>query len=51
MDALCAGGTEVIWAERAGDHGGPFWREEFPLMVAWAFPVAGSGPSTEDRGG
>jgi hypothetical protein len=23
--------------ERAGSHGGAFWREEFPLMVAWAF--------------
>jgi hypothetical protein len=24
-------------SERAGTHGDPFWREEFPLMVAWAF--------------
>jgi hypothetical protein len=24
-------------AERTGSHGGAFWREEFPLMVAWAF--------------
>jgi len=23
--------------ERAGPHGGAFWKEEFPLMVAWAF--------------
>jgi hypothetical protein len=23
--------------ERAGSHGDPFWRDEFPLMVAWAF--------------
>jgi hypothetical protein len=23
--------------ERAGSHGGACWREEFPLMVAWAF--------------
>ncbi|MEZ4496898.1 MAG: alpha/beta hydrolase-fold protein [Thermomicrobiales bacterium] len=21
----------------AGDHGGPFWRDEFPIMVNWAF--------------
>jgi hypothetical protein len=24
-------------AERVGSHGDAFWREEFPLMVAWAF--------------
>jgi hypothetical protein len=23
--------------ERVGAHGGAFWRDEFPLMVAWAF--------------
>jgi hypothetical protein len=23
--------------ERVGSHGDAFWREEFPLMVAWAF--------------
>jgi hypothetical protein len=27
----------VVMNERAGSHGGAFWREEFPLMVAWAF--------------
>jgi hypothetical protein len=26
--------------ERVGSHGGAFWREEFPLMVAWAFGAA-----------
>jgi enterochelin esterase-like enzyme len=36
-DALRAAGTDVVLAERAGSHGGAFWREEFPLMVAWAF--------------
>jgi hypothetical protein len=24
-------------AERTGSHGDAFWREEFPLMVVWAF--------------
>jgi len=23
--------------ERVASHGDAFWREEFPLMVAWAF--------------
>jgi enterochelin esterase-like enzyme len=36
-DALRAAGTDVVMTERAGSHGDPFWREEFPLMVAWAF--------------
>jgi S-formylglutathione hydrolase FrmB len=35
--ALNAAGAEVVMAERAGTHGGAFWQEEFPLMVAWAF--------------
>jgi enterochelin esterase-like enzyme len=36
-DALRHAGADVITAERAGSHGGAFWKEEFPLMVAWAF--------------
>ncbi|GAB3398991.1 alpha/beta hydrolase [Flindersiella endophytica] len=36
-DALRAAGADVVMTERAGDHGDPFWRAEFPLMVAWAF--------------
>jgi hypothetical protein len=28
---------DVAMKERAGPHGGTFWRREFPLMVAWAF--------------
>ena len=36
-DALRAAGADVVLTERAGSHGGPFWSEEFPLMVAWAF--------------
>jgi enterochelin esterase-like enzyme len=30
-------GADVVMNERDGSHGGAFWREEFPLMVAWAF--------------
>jgi enterochelin esterase-like enzyme len=36
-DALRDAGAEVVMTERLGNHGDPFWREEFPLMVAWAF--------------
>jgi len=36
-DALRDAGTDVVMSERTGSHGGAFWREEFPLMVAWAF--------------
>jgi enterochelin esterase-like enzyme len=36
-DALRGAGVDVVMNERAGSHGGAFWREEFPLMVAWAF--------------
>ena len=35
--ALRDGGAEVVMTERVGSHGGAFWREEFPLMVSWAF--------------
>jgi enterochelin esterase-like enzyme len=35
--ALRDAGADVVLAERTGSHGGAFWREEFPLMVAWAF--------------
>jgi enterochelin esterase-like enzyme len=35
--ALREAGADVVMAERVGSHGGAFWREEFPLMVAWAF--------------
>jgi enterochelin esterase-like enzyme len=38
-DALRAAGADVVMTERAGSHGGAFWREEFPLMVAWAFGI------------
>jgi acetyl esterase/lipase len=35
--ALGDAGADVVITERDGAHGGAFWREEFPLMVAWAF--------------
>jgi enterochelin esterase-like enzyme len=37
-DALRDAGADVVMSERPGSHGGAFWQEEFPLMVAWAFP-------------
>jgi enterochelin esterase-like enzyme len=36
-EALQAAGAEIVLTERDGAHGDPFWREEFPLMVRWAF--------------
>ena len=42
-DALRDAGAEVVMTERVGAHGDAFWREEFPLMVAWAFEAAGPG--------
>ncbi|MEV6845929.1 alpha/beta hydrolase-fold protein [Actinoplanes sp. NPDC051411] len=35
--ALRDAGADTILTERPGPHGGPFWRNEFPLMAAWAF--------------
>ena len=35
--ALREAGADVVMSERIGSHGGAFWREEFPLMVQWAF--------------
>ena len=35
--ALRQAGADVVMTERAGSHGGAFWWEELPLMVAWAF--------------
>ena len=35
--ALQLAGGDVVMTEREGSHGDPFWREELPLMVAWAF--------------
>ena len=36
-EALRDANGDVVMEERTGSHGGAFWREEFPLMVAWAF--------------
>jgi enterochelin esterase-like enzyme len=36
-EALRNAGADVVMNERTGSHGGAFWREEFPLMVTWAF--------------
>jgi enterochelin esterase-like enzyme len=36
-EALRDAGADVVMTERVGSHGDSFWREEFPLMVAWAF--------------
>jgi enterochelin esterase-like enzyme len=36
-DALRDAGADVVMTERVGSHGDAFWREEFPMMVAWAF--------------
>ena len=36
-DALRDAGADVVMTQRVGSHGDAFWREEFPLMVAWAF--------------
>jgi enterochelin esterase-like enzyme len=35
--ALRDAGADVVIAEREGSHGDPFWRQEFPTMVEWAF--------------
>ena len=35
--ALRDAGGDVVMTERAGGHGDPFWRDELPHMVAWAF--------------
>ena len=37
VTALRDAGADVVMEERDGSHGGAFWREEFPLMVRWAF--------------
>jgi len=35
--ALRNAGADVVMTERVGTHGGAFWQEELPLMLAWAF--------------
>jgi hypothetical protein len=29
--------ADVVMTDRVGSHSDAFWREEFPLMVAWTF--------------
>lgn len=36
-EALRGAGGDVAMTERNGSHGDAFWRDELPLMVAWAF--------------
>lgn len=36
-NALRDAGGDVVLTERDGSHGDAFWKQEFPLMVAWAF--------------
>ena len=36
-EALRDAGADVVMNERTGSHGGAFWQEEFPLMLAWGF--------------
>lgn len=36
-NALRTAGADVVMKERVGSHGDAFWRQEFPLMAAWAF--------------
>jgi enterochelin esterase-like enzyme len=36
-DALREVDADVVMAERTGSHGDAFWKQELPLMVAWAF--------------
>lgn len=35
--ALRDAGADVTLAVRPGEHGDPFWRQELPLMLEWAF--------------
>ncbi len=30
-------GADVVITHREGAHGDPFWRQELPMMVSWAF--------------
>jgi enterochelin esterase-like enzyme len=36
-DALRNAEADVVMMQRDGEHGGAFWGEEFPQMIAWAF--------------
>ena len=47
--ALHDAGADVVMQKRNGSHGDPFWQEEFPLMVAWAFGEVVEQGDAEDR--
>lgn len=34
-EALREAGADVVLEQRGGEHGGAFWYEEFPRMLAW----------------
>lgn len=36
-DSLADAGADVVLTQREGSHGGAFWKEELPLMLAWVF--------------
>jgi enterochelin esterase-like enzyme len=44
--ALRDRGADVVMKKRSGTHGGPFWEEELPLMVEWAFGDSNEKPTT-----
>lgn len=54
--ALRGAAADVVMRERVAGHDGAMWREEFPMMVAWAFgglvhaPARGSGPGSSSAG-
>jgi len=35
-DALRDAGADTVVTEGPGDHGDPFWAQEFPLIFRWA---------------
>jgi enterochelin esterase-like enzyme len=47
--ALRDAGADIRLSERVGSHGDAFWREEFPLMVAWAFGPSEPGTTRSAR--
>lgn len=45
-NALNEAGAEVVMKVREGEHGGTFWKTEFPLMVTWAFGRSSNSTNT-----
>ena len=46
--ALRAAAADVVMSERVAGHDIAMWREEFPLMVAWAFSKRVRSSSSDD---